>query len=149
MVYPFGLYVFAYLPARLELRLGRPVALFEMVGCVIAVIGLEWLARRPGSLWSVQPTDELDENALSDATTLDLGGIIPSANHLEWSASGESAPMMPTTFQRRARGARRAHPARTKRPGPAPRRVAPPAPRSLRDRRELVVNRSREKCRSF
>jgi hypothetical protein len=94
MVYPFGLYVFAYLPARLELRLGRPVALFEMVGCVIAVIGLEWLARRPGSLWSVQPTDELDENALSDATTLDLGGIIPSANHLEWSASGESAPMM-------------------------------------------------------
>lgn len=83
VVYLLGLYVFAYLPTRLELLLGQSAELFAIVGFVMAItVVLEFLVRRRrASIWSVQPVGDFEEDPLSEATRLDLGGVVQSAHH--------------------------------------------------------------------
>jgi hypothetical protein len=76
-VYLVGVYVFAYVPARLELRLGASAPLFAIVGGVIAVIiALEIVGHWRSSTAAAVPGDEIDESDRSDVTVLDLGGAI-------------------------------------------------------------------------
>ena len=76
-VYLAGVYVFAYVPARLELRLGASAPLFATVAGVIAVIAaLEIAGHWRSSSGATEPGDEIDESDLSEVTVLDLGGAI-------------------------------------------------------------------------
>jgi hypothetical protein len=76
-VYLAGVYVFAYVPARLELWLGASAPLFAIVCGVSAfIIALEITGHWRSSSPATEPGDEIDESDLSEFTMLDLGGAI-------------------------------------------------------------------------
>lgn len=79
-VYALGLYAFAYLPVRLELRiLGTPAALLKTVACIAAVIALlEVVGRRTAGKWMVRPREESADDPFG-VTMLDIGGVIDDA----------------------------------------------------------------------
>jgi hypothetical protein len=76
-LYVLGIYVFAYWPTRLELRvMDAPPALLEMVGgIVVGIFALELAGRRRALRWTVHPREERPD-AFSSATVLDLGGVV-------------------------------------------------------------------------
>ena|ERR1700722_14749272 len=76
-MYLAGLWAFAYLPTRLELKiLGDPVALLEVVGTIAtAIAALEVVARRRALNRSAEAIEEGDDDR-SDFTVLGLAGWI-------------------------------------------------------------------------
>ena len=77
MVYIVGLYVFAYLPVRVEIWLGPSPSLFVMVGAVLlAALVLELVGHRRSGSGSVERCEEVEEDDLSEVTVLELGGVI-------------------------------------------------------------------------
>jgi hypothetical protein len=79
MVYLGGVYLFAYIPARMMLRSGLSVPLFEMVG----LVPLELIGRRRVEFPAEESYPELEIAVVSDMTVLDLppGSLPAGGNH--------------------------------------------------------------------
>lgn len=79
-LYAIGGYGFAYGMAELELRTwSNATGFLTLAACAVAMIGLLELAGRQAALrWSVQPTDEVEDD--DSVTVLDIGPVVHRAH---------------------------------------------------------------------